>query len=523
MTGLLKDLPVVSLVTFLPLAGAVALLFLKRGADKAVRVAALAVSLLTFAASLAFLAGFDGASGGPEFVERAAWLGRGLDYHVGVDGISLFLVLLATFLTPVALLSSWRTIDERVKEFAAFMLLLETGMIGVFVAQNLFLFYVFWEVMLIPMYFLIGIWGGRRRVYAAMKFVLFTMSGSLLMLVGIFVLHAAYYRATGAYSLAIADLAAASFAPGLQTGLFLAFGLAFAIKVPLFPLHTWLPDAHVEAPTAASVLLAAVLLKMGAYGFFRLGLPLFPQAAAAFAPALSVLAVAGIVYGGLMALAQKDMKSLVAYSSVSHMGLIMLAVFSLNFEAAEGALFQMISHGLSTGALFLCVGVLYDRTHTRQIADHGGVAARMPVFAGLFLVSMLASAGLPGLNGFVGEVLCFFGVFGRNRLLAGLGVSTVILSAAYLLWLYRRVMQGPLKDPADPRLRDLDRRELLTLVPLVALMIFLGLFPGTVLRKMDAAVSAYLRSFDRRPAAALAVAPPAGSAIEAPAGAERER
>ncbi len=523
MTGFPKDLPLVSLITFLPLAGAVALLLLKRGADKAVRVAALAASLLTFAAALALLAGFDGATGRPEFVERASWLGRGLDYHVGVDGISLFLVLLAAFLTPIALLSSWRAIDDRIKEFSVFMLLLETGMIGVFVSLNLFLFYVFWEAMLVPMYFLIGIWGGRRRIYATTKFVLFTMFGSLLMLAGIFVLHAAYYRATGGYSLAIADLAAVSFAPGLQTWLFLAFGLAFAIKVPLFPLHTWLPDAHVEAPTAASVLLAAVLLKMGAYGFLRLGLPLFPAAAAAFAPALSVLAVVGIVYGGLMALVQKDMKSLVAYSSVSHMGLIMLAVFSLNFEATEGALFQMIGHGLSTGALFLCVGVLYDRTHTRQIADHGGVAARMPVFAGLFLVAMLSSAGLPGLNGFVGEVLCFFGVFGRNRLLAGLGVSTVILSAAYLLWLYRRVMQGPLREPADPRLRDLDRRELLTLVPLVALMVFLGLFPGPVLRKMDAAVSAYLHGLDRPPAAALIAAPPAAPSSEAPAAAERER
>ncbi len=522
MTELLRDLPVVSLIAFLPLAGALGLVFIKRGADKAVRAAALGVSLATLALAVGMMIGFSGASGRPEFVERASWLGRGLDYHVGVDGLSLFLVLLAAFLTPIALLASRRAVEDRVKEFSAFMLLLETGMIGVFVSLNLFLFYVFWEAMLVPMYFLIGIWGGRRRVYATTKFVLFTMFGSLLMLVGIFVLHAAYYRATGGYSLTIADLASTSWAPGLQTWLFLAFGLAFAIKVPLFPLHTWLPDAHVEAPTAASVLLAAVLLKMGAYGFIRLGLPLFPQAAAAFAPALSILAVVGIVYGGLMALVQKDMKSLVAYSSVSHMGLIMLAVFSLNFEAAEGALFQMINHGLSTGALFLCVGVLYERVHTRTIADFGGTAARMPVFAGLFLVSILSSAGLPGLNGFVGEMLCFFGVFGRNKVLAGFAVTTVILSASYLLWLYRRLMHGPLKDPADARLRDLDRRELATLVPLVALMILLGLFPGAVLRKMDAAVSVYLRSLERRPAAALAVELPAGPALAGPPVAERE-
>jgi len=503
MINLIASVPIVSIVTFLPLAGAILLVFIRAGSARTVRTAALAVSLLTFAAALALFFRFDGTSGLPEFVERASWLGRGLDYHVGVDGISLFLVLLAAFLTPLALLSSWRAIDDRVKEFSLFMLLLETGMIGVFVSMNLFLFYVFWEAMLIPMYFLIGIWGGRRRVYATMKFVLFTMFGSLLMLVAIFALHAAYYRATGSYSLTIADLAATPFAPGLQTWLFLAFALAFAIKVPLFPLHTWLPDAHVEAPTAGSVLLAAVLLKMGAYGFLRLGLPLFPQAAAAFAPALSILAVVGIIYGGLMALVQKDMKSLVAYSSVSHMGLIMLAVFSLNFEAMEGALYQMLNHGLSTGALFLCVGILYERTHTRLIADYGGAAARMPVFAGLFLTAMLASAGLPGLNGFVGEILCFFGIFAANKVLAALAVSTVVLSAAYLLWLYRRVMQGPLKDPGDMRLRDIDGRELACLVPIIVLIVFMGLFPGTFLRKMDASVSRFIDAIKNKPAAAM--------------------
>jgi NADH-quinone oxidoreductase subunit M len=512
MSALIAGLPLVSLVTFLPLLGAVLLVFIRAGSARTVRTVALSASLLTLAASLALFFGFDGGSGLPEFVERASWLGRGLDYHVGVDGISLFLVLLAAFLTPLALLSSWRAIDDRVKEFSLFMLFLETGMIGVFVSMNLFLFYVFWEAMLIPMYFLIGIWGGRRRVYATMKFVLFTMFGSLLMLVAIFVLHAAYYRATGGYSLTIADLAATSFAPGLQTWLFLAFALAFAIKIPLFPLHTWLPDAHVEAPTAGSVLLAAVLLKMGAYGFVRLGLSLFPQAAAAFAPALSILAVIGIIYGGLMALVQKDMKSLVAYSSVSHMGLIMLAVFSLNFEAMEGALYQMLNHGLSTGALFLCVGVLYERTHTRLIADTSGAAARMPVFAGLFLTAMLASAGLPGLNGFAGEILCFFGIFAANKVLAALAVSTVILSAAYLLWLYRRVMQGPLKDPGDARLRDIGGRELAVLVPIVVLIVFMGLFPGIFLRKMDASVSRTIDAIKNRPAAAMTqdrAAPPA--------------
>jgi len=523
MRELLAGIPIVSLITFLPLAAAVSLVFVGRESAKAARAVALAASLVTLAAALALYFGFSGASGLAEFVERASWLGRGLDYHVGVDGISLFLVLLAAFLTPLALLSSWRAIGDRVKEFSIFMLLLETGMIGVFVSLNLFLFYVFWEAMLVPMYFLIGIWGGPRRVYATMKFVLFTMFGSLLMLVAIFALHAAHYRATGTYSLTIADLAAAPLAGSMQTWLFLAFALAFAIKIPLFPLHTWLPDAHVEAPTAGSVLLAAVLLKMGFYGFVRLGIPLFPQAAVAFAPALSILAVVGIIYGGLMALVQKDMKSLVAYSSVSHMGLIMLAVFSLNFEAAEGALYQTLNHGLSTGALFLCVGVLYERTHTRLIKDYGGAAASMPVFAGLFLVSMLSSAGLPGLNGFAGEILCFFGIFTANKVLAALGVSTVILSAAYLLWLYRRVMLGPLKDPGDARLRDLGPRELTVLVPLIVLMVLMGLFPGTFLRKMDGSVSRLVESFERRPPVSLTNGRPALQAGSATIITEPER
>ena len=523
MSAMLSGLPLVSIVTFLPLAGAVLLVFFRRGSARAVRATALGVSLLTFVLSLLLFFAYDGASGLPELVERSSWLRGGIDYHVGVDGISLFLVLLAALMTPLALLSSWRAVDDRIKEFSFFMLLLETGMIGVFVSLNLFLFYVFWEAMLIPMYFLIGIWGGRRRIYATTKFVLFTMFGSLLMLVAIFVLQAAYSRAMGSPSLTIADLAAVPLSPALQSWLFLAFGLAFAIKIPLFPLHTWLPDAHVEAPTAGSVLLAAVLLKMGAYGFLRLGLPLFPAAAASFAPALSILAVVGIIYGGLMALVQKDMKSLVAYSSVSHMGLIMLAVFSLNFEATEGAIYQMLNHGLSTGALFLCVGILYERTHTRLIADYGGAAARMPVFAGLFLVAMLSSAGLPGLNGFVGEFLCFFGIFAANKTLAVLSVSTVVLSAAYLLWLYRRVMHGPLKDPADRRLRDLDGRELACLVPLVVLMLFMGLFPGTFLRKMDSSVARYVESLRSKAPVVKALELPGRPGAEATALTEPER
>ncbi len=489
------NMPLLSLTTFLPLAGGLLLALVPRTKTHAVRGIALGFSLAAFLAALALDFGFDGANGGFQFIERGAWIGRGLDYHVGVDGISLFLVLLAAFLTPVALLASWSSIGEnRVREFSFFVLLLETGIIGVFVSLNLFLFYVFWEAMLIPMYFLIGIWGGPRRVYATLKFVLFTMFGSLLMLVGIFVIYARYHQAAGAYSLAFTDLRNLALPAGLQTWLFLAFALAFAIKVPLFPLHTWLPDAHVEAPTPASVLLAAVLLKMGAYGFIRLGIPLFPAAVKTFAPSLSILALVGIIYGGAMALAQKDMKSLVAYSSVSHMGLIMLAVFSLNIEATQGAIYQMLNHGLSTGALFLCVGILYERSHSRLIADYGGVARRMPVFSAVFLLAILSSVGLPGLNGFVGEILCFFGIFTASKAFGLAALSTVILSAAYLLWLFRRVMHGPVANEKVASLSDVTGRELLYMVPILVLMLWLGLRPGPFLRKMDASIASYLRS-----------------------------
>ncbi len=499
--------PLLSLIVFLPLAGAVALIFFPRGRDRAVRIFALAVSLAVLVLSLVLFIGYDGGSGTFQFVERARWIGAGLDYHVGIDGISLVLVLLTAFLTPLALLSSWRSIGDRVKEFSFFMLVLETGVLGVFVSLNLFLFYVFWEAMLIPMYFLIGIWGGRRRIYATTKFVLFTMLGSLLMLAAILVL-ARSSQPAGTFSLAFADLYTLSLAPQVQTWLFLAFALAFAIKIPLFPLHTWLPDAHVEAPTAGSVILAALLLKMGAYGFMRLALPLFPDAVRTFLPALSILAVVGIIYGGFMALIQKDMKSLVAYSSVSHMGLVMLAVFSLNFESTGGAVYQMLNHGLSTGMLFLCVGMLYERAHTRQIADFGGVSRQMPVFSAFFLLAVLSSVGLPGLNGFVGEILCFFGIFAANKVLGALAVTTVILSAGYLLWLFRRVMHGPVESDTVRGFKDLSARELVTLIPVVILMFWLGLFPGTIFRKTDASVAEYLKTIRAKEASAIKVAVP---------------
>ena len=483
------NFPILSVVTFLPLAGALLLIFLNKKNENLLRTIALAVTLLTFIISLFLYFNFNSSTPDPQFVEKSVWLGYGINYHVGIDGISLFLVLLTTFLMPITILSSWTYIQKKIKEYLIFMLMLETGIIGVFVALNLFLFYVFWEAMLIPMYFLIGVWGGHRKIYATIKFVLFTMLGSLLMLVAIFYIYSAYYKATGIYSFNLFDFYDLSLNPGIQIWLFLAFALAFAIKVPMFPFHTWLPDAHVEAPTAGSVILAAVLLKMGTYGFLRFALPLFPNAVTKFLPLLAVLSLIGIIYGGLMALIQKDVKSLVAYSSVSHMGLIMLAVFALNIEAMEGAIYQMLNHGLSTGALFLAVGILYERSHTRLIRDYGGVSKSMPVFAAFFLIFMLSSVGLPGLNGFIGEVLCIFGVFKANKVFAILGVTTVILAAGYLFWMFQRVMHGPITSERVRSFKDLNKREIAYIVPIVIMMFWMGIYPKPFLRKMDASVT----------------------------------
>jgi NADH-quinone oxidoreductase subunit M len=483
------SIPILSLITFLPLAGALLLIFLPKENKNLLYGIALTLTAVVFLVSLSLYFGFDAQAEGPQFVEKTGWLGFGIQYHLGIDGISLFLVLLTTLLMPIALLSSWSYIQVRIKEYLIFMLILETGIIGVFISLNMFLFYVFWEATLIPMYFLIGIWGGKRRIYATMKFVLFTMLGSLLMLVAIFVLYNLYYKATGTYSLNIFDYYKMLLDPKLQTWLFLAFALAFAIKVPMFPFHTWLPDAHVEAPTAGSVILAAVLLKMGAYGFIRFALPLFPNAVETFLPVLSILAIIGIIYGGLMALIQKDIKSLVAYSSVNHMGLIMLAIFSLNVEGVTGAIYQMLNHGLSTGMLFLIVGILYERSHTRLIKDFGGLSKQMPVFSAFFLVALLSSAGLPGLNGFVGEITCFFGIFAANKTFAILSVSTVILAAAYLLWMFERVMHGPITNEKILSYKDMNKREILYLVPVVVLMFWMGLYPRPFLSKIEPSVA----------------------------------
>jgi NADH-quinone oxidoreductase subunit M len=507
-------MPILSIITFLPLFGAITLFFLPKDRKGLLYGLALGCALLTFLVSLVLFFRFDAHAAGPQFTEHAAWLGFGIQYHLGIDGISLFLVLLTTFLMPVAILSSWSAIGTKLREYLIFMLVLETGCIGVFIALNLFLFYVFWEAMLIPMYFLIGIWGGKRRIYATMKFVLVTMFGSLLMLVAIFVLAQLFYRQTGGYSLNLFDFYGLRIGPQTQTWLFLAFSLAFAIKVPMFPFHTWLPDAHVEAPTAGSVILAAVLLKMGAYGFLRFAFPLFPDAAVRFLPVLSILAIIGIIYGGMMALVQKDVKSLVAYSSVSHMGLIMLAVFALNVEGTQGAIYQMLNHGLSTGALFLAVGILYERAHTRQIADFGGVSKQMPVFWGFFMLAVLSSAGLPGLNGFVGEITSLFGIFAANKTYAILAVTTVVLAAAYLLWMFQRVMHGPVVNEKILTFRDMNARELAVFLPIVVLMFWMGIYPSTFMRKMDASIAAYLQLIKSKQRVFVQGSPPKTAAAD---------
>jgi NADH-quinone oxidoreductase subunit M len=436
-------IPILSFITFLPLAGLVLVLFLPGRKERAIKLAANIVAGLEFLATLYLLTGFRAGSSEMQFVERAPWIkSLRVQYLMGLDGISLLLVLLTSLLTFVAILSSWNAVKVRSKEYYIFLLLLEVGMIGVFVSLDLILFYVFWEIVLVPMYFLIGIFGGERRLYAAIKFFLYTLFGSVAMLVGILVLFSRYHTFDWTAMLAMGSILPAV----LQTWVFLAFFLGFAIKVPMFPFHTWLPDAHVEAPTAGSVILAGVLLKMGTYGFVRFSLPLFPEAARRFVPLVAVLALVAIVYGALVSLMQKDMKKLIAYSSVSHMGFVMLGLFALTPMAVKGAVLQMINHGVSTGALFLIVGVLYERRHTRLISEFGGLSSRMPLYAAVFLIITMSSIGLPGLNGFIGEFMILMGTFTVNWVWAAIAASGIILGAAYMLWLYQRVMFGKLEN-----------------------------------------------------------------------------
>ena len=488
-------IPILSFLIFFPLAGAIILLFIKK--EETIRWTTLAIALVEFVASLPLFFKFDSATAAMQFLEDRWWVeAYGISYKIGIDGISLLLVLLATFLTVLCVLCSWTAITFRVKEYMISFLFLETGMIGALVALDLILFYVFWEVMLIPMYLLIGIWGNpQRRIYAAIKFFLFTMAGSVLMLVAILVLYFINLKATGRSTFDVLELYKLGIPMGTQHWLFGAFALAFAIKVPMFPFHTWLPDAHTEAPTAGSVILAGVLLKMGTYGFIRFAIPLFPNAALDLMPLISILALIGIIYGALVSMMQPDLKRLVAFSSVSHLGYVMLGMFALNTQGVQGSIYQMLNHGISTGSLFLIVGMIYERRHTRMISDFGGISKVMPVFAVFFMIVTLSSIGLPGTNGFVGEFLILLGAFQANIVYGVLAAAGVILGAAYMLWMFQRVMFGKITNPKNEGLKDLNAREVITLIPMVALIFVMGIYPKFFFNKMDVSVEKFLKDF----------------------------
>jgi NADH-quinone oxidoreductase subunit M len=499
-----------TILTFFPLVGVIVLLFLKPEWKEALRWTALVTSVLTFGLSLWVLAMFNASNPDLQLVARYPWISVGgwnIEYHLGVDGLSILLVLLTTFLTPLSILSTWTAVEERVKDFMLFFLLLETGMIGVFLAQDLFLFYVFWEFSLVPMYFLIGIWGGPRRIYAALKFFLYTMAGSILMLLAIIWLGV--YQGT----FSVPDLMAkGGIDPRTQLWLFIAFAAAFAIKVPMWPLHSWLPDAHVEAPTAGSVILAGVLLKMGTYGFLRFNLGLFPEAAIRAAPVIAILAVIGIIYGAAVSYAQPDVKKLVAFSSVSHLGFVMLGLFALNAQGIQGGILQMINHGLSTGALFLLVGMIYEQTHTRELKVYGGLWKITPIFGTIMLIVSLSSMGLPGLNGFVGEFTILLGAFGSKVLgspwYAGLAALGVILAAVYILYMFQKMFlgpEGPIVEEVRQHghaVRDLNWREIVTLVPVLVFIIWIGLYPAPFFNLMAPSVDKLLGALN---AAAVAM------------------
>ena len=492
------DCPILTIVTFLPLLGAIILLFINGEKQERIKRVALAIAVIDFIISLPLFFLFKSDTSEFQFVQNVPWIKEfGISYHVGIDGISLFLFLLTSFLSLICILASWN-IKDRIKEYMIAMLILQTGMLGVFISLDLFLFYTFWELMLIPMYLIIGVWGGPRRIYATIKFFVYTMAGSVLMLVAIIFLYFMHHKATGEYTFDLLKIYNLDIPLGAQFWLFLAFFFAFAIKVPMFPFHTWLPDAHVEAPTAGSVILAGVLLKMGTYGFVRFSLPLFPYASHQFVPLITWLAVAGIIYGALVAMVQEDLKKLVAYSSVSHLGFVILGIFVFNVQGMEGGILQMINHGLSTGALFLIVGMLYERRHTRLIADYGGVTKKMPIFAIFFMVATLSSIGLPGLNGFVGEFLVLLGTFKSNVLLAVIATTGVILSACYMLWMFQRVMFNKITNPENNKLKDINKRELALLVPITILVFWIGIYPKPILSRMDASVNHLLTQVDEK-------------------------
>ena len=483
-------MPLLSIVTLLPiLLGLVVFAVPERMA----RIGALAASIVVFAVSVPLWLDFVPRGAEYQFVEDHVWIAQwGVRYHLGIDGVSLLLVLLTTALTPLILLAGFSGVHHNFRGYAALMLVLEGAMIGTFVALDTFVFYIFWELVLLPMYFLIGMWGGERRIYAAVKLFIYTVAGSLFMLVALVALYVAYHEANGVWSTDLADLLTVSLTPATQKWMFACLALAFAIKVPMFPVHTWLPDAHVEAPTGGSVVLAAVMLKMGTYGFYRFAMPLFPDAVVAYGPFLIALAVIGIVYGALVAMVQDDVKKLVAYSSVSHLGYVMLGLFAMNTVGVSGGLFQMLAHGVSTGALFFLVGVLYERRHTRKIADYGGLTKVMPKFALIFMIITFSSIGLPGLNGFVGEFMILLGAFQYAPIATAVAATGLILGAVYMLWCFQRMMFGPLQNEANRDIKDVSGREAAYLVPLVALSLVMGLFPNIFLDRINPSVERFV-------------------------------
>ena len=475
--------PILSTVIFLPVAGALILLFMRRSWETLTKWIALAISTATFFISIPLFINFDKSTYKMQFVERHGWIPDwNINYYLGVDGISVLFVLLSTLVAILCVLISWNSIKAKVKEFYISILLTTSAMIGVFCSLDFFLFYIFWEAMLIPMFLIVGVWGGPNRIYAAIKFFLYTLVGSVLMLVGIIFLYLYAGR-----TFDILELTTKTYPYTMQVWLFWAFFAAFAVKVPMFPVHTWLPDAHTEAPTAGSVILAAILIKMGAYGFLRFSIPLFPDAAAAMTPVMLTLSVIGIIYGAVICLGQTDLKRLIAYSSVSHMGFVTLGIFALNTQGLEGGILQMLNHGVVTGALFLSVGVVYERTHTRQIADYGGLATPMPIYAAFFMVFTLASIGLPATNGFIGEFLIILGGFTANKWAGVLAATGVIIGAAYMLWLYQRVFYLDISKKVAG-LSDMDIRETITLIPMLFLVFWIGIYPNSFLGFMHASV-----------------------------------
>ncbi len=481
------NFPILTILILLPALGAVVLACIPGKSKETLRTTALGFTLVNFCLSLVPLLYFDSSTYKMQFIEQATWIpGIGVSYFLGIDGISLLLVLLTTFLSIIAILCSWSAIEDRVKEFMIHLLILETGMLGVFCSLDMILFFVFWEIGLIPMYFLIGVFGGPRKLYANIKFFLYTLFGSVFMLVGILALYYSHGNITGEYTFNLLKLYEVVYPYNLQWWIFAAFFLGFAIKVPIFPFHTWLPDAHVEAPTAGSVILAGVLLKMGTYGFLRFNLPLLADATAVFTPYILALAIIGVIYGALLALAQTDIKKVIAYSSVSHLGAVVAGIFALNQQGIDGGVLQMVNHGISTGGLFLVIGMIYERRHTREMSDFGGIAKVMPVFAVFSLIIVFSSIGLPGTNGFIGEILILLGLFKANPIAAILAATGVILGAAYMLWMYQRVFFGKLENSKNAVLKDLNAREVIILVPVIALILWIGIYPKHFMGLTDA-------------------------------------